>query len=148
MSNRKQTPDILGSVLGGQPSEPTSVPDITAATTAADPPAARTKKQPAPAPKSKPKSAAKPRAKKIAPTPVPVPEQEPDVWEYRVVTFYDYGGYVVRSIGGKELGDWKKRKAPMSGYLNRMGSKGWEMVSMVNTKRYHLLTIFKRRKTS
>jgi hypothetical protein len=145
MSDRKETPDILGSVLGSAPA-PQRVPDIMPDPQRKKAPARRTRKKTNPAPKAKP--AAKSATRKPAAKPAAPSTPRPTAWEYQDVMFYDYGGYVVRHIGGKELPDWKRRKAGMSDYINRMGSKGWEMVGMTNPRRYHVLVIFKRPKST
>jgi len=141
MSDRKQTPDILGSVLGA-PNKPAHTPDILPTPVEKQPPAQPAEPRPAPATKARAKTAAKKsRAAKAS-----TPAAGPVVWEYRDVMFYDYGGFVVRWLGGKEISDWKSRKAGMSEYINRLGSKGWELVSLVVPRRNHLLAVFKRPK--
>lgn len=151
MSDRKETPDILGSVLGGPPAKPTRSPDIIPDPEGKKAPTRRAGSQRRPTAKPKPqataKAGARPATKKTAPVKKPVPAVPVTAWEYREVMFYDYGGYVVRSVDGKDLSDWKRRKIRMSDYINRMGGKGWEMVGLTNPRRYYILTVFKRPKT-
>ncbi len=134
MSNRKQTPDILGSVLGGQPD------GLDQASNAV----------PAPGEPSKPgpQNAARTVAKQADPAPEPAPQPTPPAWEYRDVVFDDHDGYIVRYTGTKEMPDWKRRKVSLSAYINRMGAKGWEIVSLAPIRRNQLLVIFKRQKSA
>jgi hypothetical protein len=146
MSDRKETPDILGNVLGGPPAKPARVPDIMPDPKHRKAPARRTRKKAGTAAAPKVKAAAKSTSKKAAAKKSTAPVARTDAWEYLDVMFYDYGGYVVRYIGGKEMSDWKRRNAGMSDYINRLGGKGWELVSLIVPKRHHILAVFKRPK--
>ena len=146
MSDRKETPDILGNVLGGPPAKPARVPDIMPDPKHRKAPARRPNKKTAHAPKPKVKPPAQTGARKSAAKTTSAPAPRTTAWEYQDVMFYDYGGYVVRYIGGKEMSDWKRRKAGMSDYINRLGGKGWELVSLIVPKRHHILAEFKRPK--
>jgi len=148
MSDRKETPDILGNVLGGPPAKPARVPDIMPDPERKKAPARRTRKKAGTAAAPKVKAAAKSTSKKTADKKSTAPVARTDAWEYLDVMFYDYGGYVVRYIGGKEMSDWKRRNAGMSDYINRLGGKGWELVSLIVPKRHHILAVFKRPKQS
>lgn len=77
MATRKETPDVLGEILGGEP----------AATQ--------------PTPRAEPKRKPSPRRtrRKAAP-------KRPQ-WEYMEVLFRDYGGYRPRCVNGEEQRGWK-----------------------------------------
>jgi len=148
MSERKETPDILGSVLGGVPTEkPQRSPDIMPDSSRKKAPARRVRKKAQPKSQPGKKASPKPAPPKSAPAQSLDANQAVSVWEYRDVIFYDYGGYVTRYVEGEELPNWKRTAPPMSDFINQMGSEGWEMVGLLSPKRYHLLAIFKRRKT-
>ncbi len=142
MSNRKETPDILGSVLGSASPKPARQPDIMPHPKRKQAPARGTGPKPAASPPQPKPSASRKRARKAQAEPA----SPPLAWEYRDVIFYDYGGYVVRYVGGQEWPNWKQSAPAMSDYINRLGRDGWEMVGLLSPKRYHLLAIFKRPK--
>jgi hypothetical protein len=77
MATRKQTPDVLGEVLGGEPTPPK------------------------PAPRAEPKRRPSTRTtrKRTAP-------KRPR-WEYMEVVFRDYNGYRPRWVNGEEQPAWK-----------------------------------------
>ena len=143
MSSRKKTPDILGSVLGQPASEPERTPDILPDPQRGRAPARRARKPSAVTPPKETPAAVEP------PRPASASAGEKAavrvVWEYREVMFYDYGGYVVRYVNGKEWPNWKRKAPAMAAYLNRLGQEGWELVSLITPKRYHVLAVFKRR---
>ncbi len=118
MAERKQTPDVLAEVLGGQApaaessaqrpvEKPTALPPRQAA---AAPPRPRPQPKPQPAP-----AAAVPRA----------------VWEYEIVSCQEYHGWRPRFVNGAELPRW------MSGpeihdYVNQRSAAGWELVAVAS----------------
>ncbi len=140
MSERKETPDILGSVLGG-PATPSRTPDIMPDPNRKKGPT-RSRKSPS-AGKAKAPAPTSTRGKK-SPSKKTSPRAEPVTWAYREVMFYDFGGYVVRYVDGREVPRWKRRRVAMSEYLDTLGKEGWELVSLIPAKRYHLLAVFKR----
>jgi hypothetical protein len=109
MSSRKETPDILGDILGGVRSYPSPAVESAAPGT--------------------PDATAAPRV--AAPDPVlpPAVPDHPPVWEYREVVFRDYRGWRTRMVNGRELGDWKNAPTVIE-YLEQAGIEGWELVSM------------------
>lgn len=119
MADRKQTPDVLGEILGGGPVEPPT------------PPAA----MPQPTPRRRPaaeKSRRQPRAKHLK-------------WEYMEVIFRDYGGYRPRYVNGQEQQGWKQ--APLiHETLNQLGEEGWELVGVGSRHNEQMPTYFKRGK--
>ena len=83
MNKRKETPDLLSEILGG---------DVSPTETAGSP-------TPSPA---KPKRASKPRQPS---TSQPRPEL-PTRWDYQVVSFQYHHGWRPRFVNGAELTDW------------------------------------------
>lgn len=134
MSNRKETPDVLGEILGVPVTEDIAV--------LAD--------EIVPAPVAKPRRKAAPQTKRtrqpvkpVAPV-APAPEP-PTTWEYREVIFRDYRGWRPMVVNGRERGDWKD--APLLyDYLHQAGEEGWELVSMSDRHHNQKEAYFKRRK--
>ncbi len=119
MANRKQTPDVLSEILGGEPSvpEPKPVP------------------KPKPAPKRR--SPAKESGRQSR-------SRQPK-WEYMEVIFRDYGGYRPRYVNGQEQRGWKQ--APIiHEYLEQIGEEGWELVGVGGRDNREMPAYFKRRK--
>jgi len=125
MAERKQTPDILSEILGGEASSTSS--------TAAEIP----ETAPKPAPRSK-----SPSRKPSRPTP-----PKAQAWEYMEIVFRDYGGYRPRFINGEEQSGWKQ--APViHEYLNQLGDQGWELVAVSSRDDMQMPAYFKRLKRS
>jgi hypothetical protein len=134
MSNRKQTPDVLGAVLGG----PRDYPAFNE-----EPPPAGAEPQPAAQPLAAPaRPPEQPRGPSQEPATVQpqrsprpeaaetgAPDVQPREWEYREVIFRDYRGWRTRAVNGRELGDWK-RSPTLIEYLEQAGKEGWELVSV------------------
>lgn len=119
MANRKQTPDVLGDLLGGEPSVP----------------------QPAPGPQ--PKSQA--RRKQPARRSPSRSRAKPPKWEYLEVVFRDYGGFRPCRANGEDLKGWK-RYPPIHEYLNKLGEEGWELAGVGDTHRGQMTAYLKRLK--
>ena len=116
MASRKQTPDVLSDILGGDPLPP----------------------QPPPEPTPKPKPAPRPPTKRR-----PRQPRTPQKWEYMEVVFRDYGGYRPRYINGEEQAGWKK--APLIyEVLNQFGEEGWELVGVGARHKEQMPAYFKR----
>ena len=134
MTERKQTPDVLGELLGAKP-----VSDAASMPTA----------DPAPKPAAVAPPPARPR--KSAAKKAPVESQlnvfkpKPVQWEYLQVTFYDYDGWRARFVDHIEIDDWKEGP-PMISYLNALGELGWELAGLVDGGRHSRLGYFKRQK--
>jgi hypothetical protein len=134
MSNRKETPDVLGEILG--------VPGAgdTAALAA----------ELVPAPDAKPRRKAAPQPKRsrqpVKPgAPVAAAPEPPPTWEYREVVFRDYRGWRPMVVDGRARGDWKT--APLlHDYLRQAGDEGWELVSISDRHHNQKEAYFKRRK--
>ena len=115
MATRKQTPDVLGEMLGGGPAAPEPAP------------------APTPAPPKRKSAGTRRRPSNPAQA----------RWEYLEVVFYDYGGYRPRYVNGEEQHGWKK--APlMHEYLNRLGQGGWELAAVGSRHNNLMPAYFKR----
>ncbi|MGD8491218.1 MAG: hypothetical protein PVG54_14325 [Anaerolineae bacterium] len=126
MADRKQTPDILGEILGGDAPAPPPAP-APEPKTPAEPKAARRKKSPG-------RSTGR-RAK-----------TKRERWEYREIVFRNYGGYRPRYVNGEEQPGWKE--APViHEYLNQLGDEGWELVGVGGQDDREMPAYFRRRKT-
>lgn len=96
---RKQTPDVLAEILGGEIPEVKELP-------------APVKKTSSPVrrPIEKP---AEPRAAR---------------WEYCLVSFQDHRGWRPRYINGNEVKNWMNGPL-MHEYIEQMGEEGWELAA-------------------
>jgi hypothetical protein len=107
MSERKETPDILGDILGGETPAGPLPPAETAPPAALKPArAAKTKRSPARRSKTTKSSA----------------------WQYRLVSCQEYKGWRPRYVDGEEMADWMEAP-PLAEYLAQVGEQGWELVS-------------------
>ncbi len=138
MAERKETPDVLGELLGGSlpAPEPNTPPR-------ADPPArpvtpkASTPAKPVAAP-SEPKPALK-----LAPPKAPKPAPSSIQWEYTQVIFHEYDGWRPRFRDGAELAHWKQGPG-IDACLRQMGDQGWELAGIVPGQRNQWHAFFKR----
>jgi hypothetical protein len=119
MTRRKQTPDILDEILGGE----TSIPQPRAT----------------PAPKTSP------RTKRTAPKSSRPPTPPQQQWEYMEVVFHDYDGYRPRYVNGVEQTGWKQLPV-IHEYLNQRGAEGWELVGLGSRHKRDMSAYFKRPK--
>ena len=104
MTARKQTPDVLGDLLGGElPEEPDDL--ITTTPQRQSRPRARQEPKPRPAPKA---------------------AMDKPQWEYLVVTFQHYRGWRPRYANGQELQHWTEMPL-LPDYLDVLGELGWEL---------------------
>ncbi len=117
MTERKQTPDLLGELLGGA-SEPT--PGLTALP-ARDLAVAR----PAGVKPVEPQAAARQPALKTPPQ-AAKSAAAPMLWEYLVVSFQEYKGWRPRFRNGEKIAAWEEQPL-LHDYLNQLGAQGWEM---------------------
>ncbi len=131
MSNRKETPDVLGEILNATP---------TPATTA--PAAIPVKLASAPAPR--PRTAGARASSGVNPSKTKR-SARPSQWEYMSVRFRDYRGWRPRSVDDRELPGWKEGPL-IQEYLNQLGVEGWEMVGIVSKGRSERDAYFKRLK--
>lgn len=138
MAERRETPDVLGEILGS--------PAPTAALSPADaaPTAAR-----------RPRPAARPKPA-LAPTP-PAAETEAQIalpplfggrrqWEYLHVIFRDYDGWRPYQQAGFRVANWKQGP-DIDSYLAVLGEQGWEMAGAASGEHGQLHGFFKRGKS-
>jgi hypothetical protein len=117
MAERKETPDVLADILGGDvpaPDRGTPLPigRIT------EPPPRR------PAPRTgRPKPEAGDTVGRPAPAPI--------TWEYETVSFQDAHGWRPRFVNGRELRDWMFGPLPHD-YVNQRSADGWELVAVAS----------------
>lgn len=116
MAPRKQTPDVLSEILGGEPApaQPSAPQPRAAARSKGTPAAARGRSQ-----------------------------VRESTWEYMEVVFRDYGGYRPRWINGKEQQGWK-RLPVIHEYLNQLGELGWELAGVGSRENSEMPAYFKR----
>ena len=135
MSARKQTPDVLGDILGGAANADAEAIDMVGV------------EPPKPAPKRQRESrAARVRRRRKPRRPRLRPRHRPPVaveWEYREVVFRDYRGWRVRAVNGREARNWKERTT-LAEYLEQAGADGWEMVNITDPRHGEKTAYFKR----
>lgn len=117
MSNRKETPDVLAALMGGQAETPQ--PDAPAAPTRAPR-------------KARPRPAA------------PAPLASTVVWEYRTLTLRDFRGWRVRAMDDAELDDWKNGPE-LRRFLDELGRTGWELAAVLPAPHGEQTAYLKRR---
>ena len=131
MTERKQTPDILGAILSGAtpPGQPSAPPLVTAppVVPAALPPVARAERAP--------------RA----------PAARQTNWEYLIVSFHEQNGWHARFVNGRELENWQ-RGPQLHDVLDQLGEDGWELINVVKSDALYgtmdrIQAFFKRVKT-
>jgi len=157
MVSRKETPDVLGELLGSGATVsrpvPTAEPDLATigevhAALVMDPepgpqdaPAVEPEPQPAVAPEPRPVP------KRKAPTRPANRQRQPKKvrWEYVEVVFCDHGGFRPRFINGQEVRNWK-RTPPIHDYLSHLGRQGWELAGVGGRHRGRMPAYLKRPK--
>jgi hypothetical protein len=118
MAPRKQTPDVLSEILGGEP---------------------------APASPAAPRRQAAPQSKRAPAAATGRSPARKPAWEYMEVIFRDYGGYRPRCINGQEQPGWK-RLPVIREYLNQIGEEGWELAAVGSREKREMPAYFKRPK--
>ena len=140
MTDRKQTPDVLGDILGGDVVE--DIKEMVAQELAAvgepeGPGEARRQQSRTRRGQQQQRRRAS-RAKK-------------NKWEYLLVSFQEHKGWRPRYLNGQEVSDWMD--APViHDYVGQLGEEGWEMVGASSGQRMYGLTdvrqlFFKRQKS-
>jgi len=112
MSDRKQTPDILASILGSETPAPDQFPPMLETDTLP------------PNPVPKPRKTAPPRPRPASKT---QPPQRPN-WEYLIVSFKKRNGWRPAFLNGLMIKDWENGPE-MQEFLAQQGADGWELVS-------------------
>jgi hypothetical protein len=120
MANRKETPDVLSEILGGEPAAPR------------------------PTPEAKPKAPARRRAPAARSSQPSKPKRQ--IWEYQEVIFRDYGGFRPRYVNGEELAGWKDGPT-IHEYLNQLGADGWELAGLGSENKREMPAYLKRLKS-
>jgi hypothetical protein len=113
MTERKETPDILGAILSGSTSPGQS---------SAPPPVAVPPAQPV-APPSAVHAGRAPRA----------PAARQTGWEYLIVSFHEQNGWHARFVNGHELENWQ-RGPQLHDVLDQLGADGWELINVVKSE--------------
>ena len=113
MAERKQTPDVLAEILGGEvplpdPGTPLRVGRIT-------------ELSPRPVKRG---GTAKGEAARPAPAPI-------TAWEYEVVSFQNAHGWRPRFVNGQEVGDWMNGPS-VHATINQRSTDGWELVAVAS----------------
>ena len=146
MANRKQTPDVLGAVLG----DPAPAAEAPAPSKTVHPPP------------TSPRNQGEASSDEVVPSPLPsvdggieggrssqrkndAKSLPPRQWQYVVITFYDYGGWKPRFRDGREIAGWKGLP-DMPDYINLIGEDGWELAGTSNGRRREIMAYFKRPK--
>ena len=133
MTERKQTPDILGAILSGAtPPDQSSVPPPVTV-----PPVARV----APAAPPVARAERAPRATAARQT----------QWEYLIVSFHEQNGWHARFVNGRELDNWQ-HGPQLHDVLDQLGGDGWELINVVKSEPLYgtmdrIQALFKRIKT-
>jgi hypothetical protein len=122
MSKRKETPDILAEILGGDepPVEALPVP----AQHAVRPPAEKTIRKAESAPG---------QTRRTSTVPVKPAKQE---LEYLLVSFQYYHGWRPRFHNGRELDDWLRGPA-IHEHIGQLAAQGWELVTAGSGERMY-----------
>ena len=121
MANRKETPDVLSEILGGEPAPSPTAPAVV--------------------PEARPQAAPKRRAPAKTTRGASKPKRQQ--WEYQEVIFRDYGGFRARYVNGEELAGWKDGPIIYE-YLNQLGADGWELAG-VGSQHHREMAIYLKR---
>ena len=108
MNQRKETPDVLSEILGGETSEPIADENVIGG----------------PPPSEKPKRVSKPRRS----TTTRRRKTSKPKWDYKVVSLQEYRGWRPRFVDGVELKDWTEGPI-MHEYISTLGDEGWELTT-------------------
>ncbi|MCB0047880.1 MAG: hypothetical protein H6642_15040 [Caldilineaceae bacterium] len=126
MSNRKETPDLLGELLG-ETERPARTREAVAGTSAQSPA------------QSSSKSAGQRSTRKAASRAT----QSRATWEYLELIVRDFRGWRVRYLNGDKVRNWKDGPL-LSERLADLGADGWEMAGVLDTGRFERAVYFKR----
>lgn len=122
MSDRKETPDVLGDILNGPTATPVPASVVASPT---------------------PESAAKPKAKARRVASAKGAKPVGTEWTYMEVIFREFRGWRPRFVDGEELDGWKEEPVIVD-YLKVLGRDGWEMVGIMENGRNTRAAYFKR----
>jgi hypothetical protein len=145
MADRRQTPDVLGEILGDLAAAPVAQPPTTPRPLT-EPVVSRTNTARRSQASRGPAVQADGRPGAKAPAQEPA---QPIKWEYLIVSFQEHNGWRPRFANGEELEDWTKLPV-IHDYANLLGDAGWELAGAANGKLYGLMDskqlCFKREK--
>jgi hypothetical protein len=140
MAERKQTPDILGEVLGQTPQQAVAGP------VAESDEAALLRAVPVEATASRRQAGSAPR-----PGTVQDGVSHTVPWEFLIVSFQEHNGWRPRYVNGEELEDWTALPV-IHEYANLVGAAGWELAGASDGALYGLMDerqlMFKRVRVS
>jgi len=163
MASRKETPDVLGELLGGAAPRPPSQTTVDPEHLSGEDFEPALVEEPAPAPRAE--------VWHVSPEePTALPQAQPEAgvgasveptrrrkapsrqtrtnrtrWEYVEIVFYDHYGFRPRFISGLESRNWKK--APLIyDYLNYLGEQGWELAGIAGRHKDQVRAYLKRPK--
>jgi hypothetical protein len=108
MTERKETPDILGQILGGVAAPDPAAPIGTVAAPSRSAP--------------RRKSAAK--------------KDDGPKWEYLTLSFQEQQGWRGRYADGEELDHWEKGPL-MNELLDALGEAGWELIALTTKDHFY-----------
>ena len=128
MTDRKQTPDVLGEILGGEVAEDVKEGAAHESAAVSEPkqPGETGRKRPRTRRGGQPQRRRTSRAKKTT-------------WEYLLVSFQEHKGWRPRYLNGREVRDWMDA-AVIHDYAGQLGDEGWELVSASAGQRMYGLT--------
>jgi hypothetical protein len=123
MAERKQTPDVLADILGGEVAMPEPGAPL---------PAGRITELPA-----RPAAPPRNRPQRDTPQAQPVAASAPaPTWEYEIVSLQDAHGWRPRFVNGRELPSWM-RGPSIHDYVNQRSEEGWELVAAASGQRLY-----------
>ncbi|MCP4200158.1 MAG: hypothetical protein GY762_23695 [Proteobacteria bacterium] len=127
MPTRKETPDVLGAVLGESAADSNTQPESSSPSVTTKPAQERANRKRSNVRKQK-------------------STQKLRKWEYQTVTFHEYGAWKPRLIDQIEIEGWKNMP-DMPDYLAHLGDEGWELAGVSKIGRNQILAYFKRSKS-
>jgi hypothetical protein len=126
MAERKQTPDVLAEILGGE----APIPEPSAPL-----PIGRTTELASPRPVPSGGRPGRPGRDTSRAQPVTASAPAP-TWEYEIVSLQDAHGWRPRFVNGRELPDWLSGPS-IHDYVNQRGVEGWELAAAASGQRLY-----------
>jgi hypothetical protein len=114
MSERKQTPDILAEILGGEAARPGAGDLESIHPQPAKPPGA-------------PKRAAQAR-RPVPAKPAASTARSAVAWQLQVASFQEHNGWRLRYLDGKAVADWLNSPL-LHEYITLQSAKGWQVAA-------------------
>ena len=143
MAKRKETPDILAEILGGDELPPLESPPTAERSTAPAGP----RRASARLPKTEQSSA----PERVRKAPAPAGQPAAQELEYLLASFQYHRGWRPRFHNGRELEDWLDGP-PVHEHIGQLAAQGWELVAASSGERMYaaadsLQLYFKRPKS-